>query len=277
MDMSRFKVNQRLRMLRERAKMSRDELALAIGYKHGSSIQRYENEEFKKDWMPLHLVAKLERALVGRGDPKISREELYKTLAGVAPASEDRAAQETSKVVPLTGKASPSHPNRVEKPKIYGRFRAENGKLTDDFVVEVSGENYAQVAVYDTELAAGAGSEGSDEVLTRILFKLDWLRQITNAPIESLGVVQVDGDSMEPTLRPGDQVLVDTTQRRPSRQDGIYALRRDEGLQVKRITVHPQSGRFTISSDNDAYKPWNDIPPSAIDVIGRVIWLGRRT
>ena len=53
-------------------------------------------------------------------------------------------------------------------------------------------------------------------------------------------------------------------------------LRVDGALMVKRLALHPAGRGFTIRSDNDAYPAWTDCDPAAIEVIGRVIWAGRR-
>lgn len=108
------------------------------------------------------------------------------------------------------------------------------------------------------------------------LFRFAWLRSVTAAPIARLAVIEVDGDSMEPALRSGDTVLVDQTQAQPGRKDGMYVLNKDGDLQVKRVSAHPVTGRYTIKSDNPAYESWSDIEPDAIDIVGRVIWVGRR-
>src|SRR5271154_4409463 len=75
-----------LRKMREHAGLSMDELAKAAGYKHASGIQRYEDQEaFKEQYFPLKLTKKLAQALVGRGDPPLSAEDIYIALAGIQP------------------------------------------------------------------------------------------------------------------------------------------------------------------------------------------------
>jgi phage repressor protein C with HTH and peptisase S24 domain len=144
-------------------------------------------------------------------------------------------------------------------------------------IVEYSGDNYAAISSYDVTLSAGGGAEVWDEAATgKLLFPMGALRAMTRAKVGELAIVHVDGDSMEPTLRSGDQLLLDTTQRHPSRKDGLYALRYDGGLQVKRVSVHPQTHKLSIRSDNPAYPSHDDIDPSQIDVVARVIWIGRR-
>ena len=84
-----------------------------------------------------------------------------------------------------------------------------------------------------------------------------------------------NGDAMEPTLRSGDSVLVDCAQKRPQRTDGIYVIRTDGALQVKRLQVEVVQGLLTILSDNKAYEVQRGVRPDDVTVVGRVIWLGR--
>ena len=102
-----------------------------------------------------------------------------------------------------------------------------------------------------------------------------WIRTVATGRAEALSVIHVEGDSMLPTLTDGDQILVDTDDRERLR-DGIYVLRADDSLLVKRLSVNPATRRLTIRSDNDAYPSWHECDPASISVIGRVIWVGRR-
>ncbi len=145
-----------------------------------------------------------------------------------------------------------------------------------DQAVEFEGTRYLGVKYYDARVQAGPGGEATDEILDRYLFREASLRRITTAPLDQLGIVEVDGDSMEPTLRSGDQALVDLTQNRPTRKDGIYVLRSDDGLQVKRIAANPVSKKLTIKCDNERYPEYTDVPLSKVVVLGRVVWIGRR-
>ena len=85
----------------------------------------------------------------------------------------------------------------------------------------------------------------------------------------------VSGDSMYPTLADGDTILVDLTQRSPSR-DGIYIVRFGEFVLVKRLHVDPTRRLITISCDNTHYPPLAPVAPDDVEVAGRVIWVGRR-
>ena len=154
-------------------------------------------------------------------------------------------------------------------PRPEGAFAAE--------VVAMGGDSWALLPVYDARASAGPGRAIDDEtVLYRIAFREEWVRSITPAPLDQLAVITVDGDSMEPTLRQGDTVLVDFGQTRPQRKDGIYVIRTDGGLQVKRLQVEVAVGRLSILSDNKQYDPQRGVRPEDVAVVGRVIWLGRQ-
>ena len=81
---------------------------------------------------------------------------------------------------------------------------------------------------------------------------------------------------MFPTLNDGDDIMVDRSSASRQVSDGIYVLRREDTLMVKRITVNPSRGNYNVSSDNLAYASWSDCAPGDIDVLGRVVWAGRR-
>ena len=81
---------------------------------------------------------------------------------------------------------------------------------------------------------------------------------------------------MAPTLSDGDDILVDRGDAMERLRDGIYVLRVDEALMVKRLALHPISRRVTVQSDNPAYSDWPDCATNEIHCIGRVIWAARK-
>lgn len=143
-------------------------------------------------------------------------------------------------------------------------------------LIEFDGEEYIALPVFDVRAAAGAGSLNQDEdAVTHNFFRHQWLRSVTNAAASALAIIQVDGDSMWDTLHHGDHVLVDRTQNAFTR-DGIYALEMGDGLQIKRVSIHPTTKLLTVKSDNGAYPTWPDIQPGDVIFAGRVIWIGRQ-
>jgi phage repressor protein C with HTH and peptisase S24 domain len=50
----------------------------------------------------------------------------------------------------------------------------------------------------------------------------------------------------------------------------------DDGLMVKRVARAPGPGRLSVISDNPQYPSWDDLPMTAVRLVGRVVWTGRR-
>lgn len=125
--------------------------------------------------------------------------------------------------------------------------------------------------------AAGAGAIADDAAGSPYFaFDKRWLKALTATPSELLTIIRVEGDSMAPTLSPGDDILLDPADCSERIRDGIYVLRVDDSLVVKRLALNPIGGRVTVQSDNPAYSDWPDCEIGEIHCIGRVIWAGRR-
>lgn len=117
---------------------------------------------------------------------------------------------------------------------------------------------------------SGASAEGEDAFDT-FRFSKRWLREM-GLDAKALSAIHVIGDSMEPTLRDGDEILVDT--RPDTLRDGIHVVRFDDMVLVKRLeTARP--GRIALLSDNRAYRPI-ECDAADIAIIGRVVWKSGR-
>lgn len=67
-----------LRALRTRARLSREELAKAVGLSRSTSFARYENSDYMRNRrLPVDLAAKLALALTGKGAPPIEPSEIW--------------------------------------------------------------------------------------------------------------------------------------------------------------------------------------------------------
>ena len=138
------------------------------------------------------------------------------------------------------------------------------------------GSDLVLVPYLSAMASAGPGAVVSEErVSARLAFRNEWLRELTGGSPSGLSVITVTGDSMSPTLSDGDDILVDANDGADRLRDGIYVLRVDDMLNVKRLALRPTGG-FDIRSDNPAYPSWPDCDPASVSIIGRVIWAGRR-
>lgn len=134
-----------------------------------------------------------------------------------------------------------------------------------------------QVPVLDVEASAGHGALAEGEARSsQFGFDEAWLRKLTASKASSLSIIRVFGDSMEPTLSDGDEVMVDLADGQARLRDGIYVLRMDDALNVKRIAIEPQARRISVVSDNPAYPSWPGLERRAINIVGRVLWFGRK-
>lgn len=125
--------------------------------------------------------------------------------------------------------------------------------------------------------SAGAGALTGQEFQNGTVgFDRRWLRAMGLAP-ENLSIIDVQGESMSPTLNNGDTIMVDYGDGTDRLRDGIYVLRLDDALMVKRVALAPRRGRKTlsISSDNPHYPSWEDVDRSLVDIVGRVVWSSR--
>ncbi|MFL6830252.1 MAG: helix-turn-helix transcriptional regulator [Sphingomicrobium sp.] len=130
---------------------------------------------------------------------------------------------------------------------------------------------------HPVRVSAGPGSVVSEEFGKPYFgFEERWLKSLTSTPPSRLSIVRVEGDSMSPTLNAGDEILVDLGDCAERLRDGIYVLRVDDAVVVKRLALNPMGRRVTIQSDNPAYPDWPDCGLDEIHCIGRVIWAGRK-
>jgi len=164
----------------------------------------------------------------------------------------------------------------------------ERGKLARYFGIsetllggraeEASGSSgLVSVIRHPVMVSAGPGAIVTEE-LGKPYFAFDerWLKGLTSTAAANLSIVRVEGDSMTPTLNAGDDILVDLGDSNDRLRDGIYVLRIDDALVVKRLALNPMGRRVTVQSDNPAYPDWPDCSIDEINCIGRVIWSGRR-
>jgi phage repressor protein C with HTH and peptisase S24 domain len=131
-----------------------------------------------------------------------------------------------------------------------------------------------ELIVLDLSLSMGPGTLIEDMVEGEpIQFDLAFLRSITRSVPSRLRLVKGIGDSMEPTLFPGDRVMVDTTERAYSRIHGVYWINHLGAHGIKRLRA-VGSGRMLIISDNPRVDDY-EVDADDLRIEGRVIWYAR--
>lgn len=150
----------------------------------------------------------------------------------------------------------------------------ESGPLRVE-VGEAPPNDKTMVPVYDVQASAGFGALIDYEEQTHSLaFPPDYLRKLTAGSPKDLVIISVKGDSMEMTLLDDDIVLVDTSKTHMG-YEGMFVLRHNNTLLVKRAGMSPNAGCVTLISDNKAYPPV-EANLSDLTVVGKVLWYGRK-
>jgi phage repressor protein C with HTH and peptisase S24 domain len=122
------------------------------------------------------------------------------------------------------------------------------------------------------EASAGPGAAEAQEIpFDSFRFSRRWLRE-QGLEANQLSAIRVMGDSMDPLLRDGDEILVDRTPR--AFREGVHVVRLGEALHVKLLQAVPP-GRLRLISKNTAYEPV-EVAMADVDVVGRVVWKGGR-
>lgn len=147
--------------------------------------------------------------------------------------------------------------------------RYRNGTLGPGEVVERdvtggmgSGGNAPQMNV---------DGEATDGVRAVWRLPVDFLRTELRSREGDVDFISVDGDSMIPTLLPGDRVMVNRQQIGPS--DAIYAIHDGIGISVKRLHIVKGSNpvEVRIMSDNPLHGSPDVVLATDLRVIGRVV------
>ena len=172
-------------------------------------------------------------------------------------------------------------------------LKRESEESTHRLVASNAGSDLAYKAALpgaspelDVRVGAGEGAVGSEAVyalsasgsysghvvLAEWVFPMQFLRNELQARAGRTVVISVQGDSMRPTLEPGDRVIVDISQNKFGPDGAIYVISDfDDEPQVKRLQVEDDDPiRIRVGSDNPAVKP-RIVSPDRIKIIGRVV------
>lgn len=159
--------------------------------------------------------------------------------------------------------------------RFFGVAEAELGapeEKSSAFAAKPSRSEWCDVPRLPLGASAGPGALALEEQpIGAFRFSSRWLRE-QGLPPGMLSAIRVEGDSMEATLRDGDEILVDRTPR-PLR-DGIHVVRTGDALLVKRLDLG-RPGVIALVSDNPAYGRI-ELSPDEVEVIGRVVWKSGR-
>lgn len=122
--------------------------------------------------------------------------------------------------------------------------------------------------------SAGGGIIPQEKEPLEIAFRKYFINNTLGVNSTDLFAMKISGDSMEPTLKTDDMVLVDQSKRTP-RSGNILVIRIDETVSCKRIQELP-GHRFKIMSDNAGYESFEvDAGDENFEILGTIVWFGR--
>ncbi len=150
-------------------------------------------------------------------------------------------------------------------------------KATTEIGAENKGER-VKIPYYDIQASAGQGALINYEDAPSIMeLNPEYLINQGISP-KNLCAITVKGDSMEPTLFDGDVVIVKREPELSRVLEGVYVIRIDHQLFIKRIQYNKFEGYIQVNSDNVYYRSFtiegDDL--NAVQIIGEaVLTLGR--
>ena len=169
-------------------------------------------------------------------------------------------------------KGSPRKLEEDDRRKLADFFGVSEAELGAPEEKSFSTGDWVEVPRLSLEASAGPGATTAQEIpFDAFRFSRRWLREHGLEPAQ-LSAIRVMGDSMDPLLRDGDDILVDRTPR--AFREGVHVVRLGEALHVKLLQAVPP-GRLRLISQNGAYEPV-EVAMSDVDVVGRVVWKSGR-
>ena len=140
--------------------------------------------------------------------------------------------------------------------------------------IENSDPNIIALPYYpDVKAAAGFGKKVPESATKESLyFDKRWLKAVIGRNPENLSLIRAEGNSMEPTIKDGDLLFIDTSVKEilPNK---IYIFKQEDDYRVKRLKTE-FNGDIHILSDNPAYP--TEIINKDSDIIGQVVWNGSK-
>lgn len=135
--------------------------------------------------------------------------------------------------------------------------------------------DWAEILGVRQAASLGPGAEPDEYAEThKLKFRADSLRRKRLHP-DKLAVIYGKGDSMLPTIKDGDAILVDLNDREP-RDEKLFVITYGRDLFAKRLVK--LGDRWFIDSDNKADPKWKRPIPideaKGFEIHGRVRWIG---
>jgi len=131
----------------------------------------------------------------------------------------------------------------------------------------------AQVRRLDIAASAGPGVLAEDDRALGSEYFDPRLLHSLGVRADRSAALRAQGESMAPTIQDGDLMLVDESDRQVSARGGVFVIRIDGALMVKRVAHFGEV--LKITSDNPDFPVMLPRRSDSIEIVGRVVWLSR--
>ena len=264
---------QRIKRLRKEAGLSQAQLADACGWKSQSRVGNYEAGTREPNLADISAIAKALRIddaqlLLSTPPADLSPLSFETAQTSVAPGS---AADAVRAMLAKSGK---NVPEALKQKIIAVADTADSNVVTVDFSRPGQVGDEVWIAHYDVRAAMGGGQIPHEypEMLQDIRVSPKHLRDLGLTFKEHFHLKMITGwgQSMAPTIKDRDPLLVDITIREFT-GDGIYLFSHDEMLYVKLLQKKGKD-RFKMISDNKHH----DIEEIRVDdthILARVLYV----
>lgn len=163
---------------------------------------------------------------------------------------------------------APAEPDHVASVFDGGRAGIPEGEIPQ--VDARLGMGHAEDA-QTIQIPAGDHDIAAVPVLDTWKIPKNVLQRRLRGAVSSLHIVECEGDSMDPRIRNGDFVFIDTSRRVPS-PPGIFALNDGFGQTLKRLELIPNTDppRVKIIPENPRHTVYEELL-SEVRIIGRYV------
>lgn len=197
------------------------------------------------------------------------------TQKGARGVSEAKARQIEKKL-----NLDPNYLDTLDDSSPFGKSIVANGVIRSLAVAEDETNEYVILPMYDVKAACGLGYTNEEELIKGGLsFKQSFLRKIgLSLNHQETGILDGDGQSMEPTINHCDSVLIDLRVNTFDQviSGKIYAFIANKELRIKRLFKTINGGLRIVSDNNDKTTfPDETLQPeelNAIQIKGWVKW-----
>lgn len=219
--------------------MSQAELARACGWASQSRVANYEKDMREPSLMDISALAKA----MGIDAFQLIGADAYRTTS-------KELMQGYLKANPVE-RVSDSHGGGISPVSVDATSASLSSVTTEDFLT---------IPLFDIQASMGPGIIVPDhlDVIKQLVVSKQWIldQRLNHSGVPNLTIITGYGDSMSPTFRSGDPLLVDRGVSSMD-SDGVYVFTVGDMLHIKRLQ-QVGVGKVRVISDNRAlYDPWD--------------------